>query len=79
MVKVKGIQSPKSHQVYQINYVTLLWYSLVPRLGRPNRMYTSNTCNKSGDDCNELDADWMTVCHLFLETYDTHMPYSEAE
>ena len=34
--------------------------------------YTSNTRNKSGDDCDELDADWMTVCHLFLEIYDTH-------
>ena len=33
--------------------------------------YTSNTRNKSGDDCDELDADWMTVCHLFLEIYDT--------
>ncbi len=26
--------------------------------------YTSNTCNKSGDDCDEL-ADWMTVCQHF--------------
>ena len=34
--------------------------------------YTSNTRNKSGDDCDELDADWMTVCQLFLEIYDTH-------
>ena len=24
--------------------------------------YTLNTRNKSGDDCDELDADWMTVC-----------------
>ncbi len=34
--------------------------------------YTSNTRNKSGDDCDELDADWMTVCQLLLEIYDTH-------
>ncbi len=35
--------------------------------------YTSNTHRiKSGDDCDELDADWMTACQLFLEIYDTH-------
>ncbi len=43
--------------------------SLVPDLGLT---YTSNTRTKSGDDCDELDADWMTVCQLFLQIYDTH-------
>ena len=42
-------------------------------------MYTSNTRNKSGDDCKELDADWVTVCQLFLEIYDTHYYHTQKQ
>ncbi len=34
---------------------------------------------ESGGDCDELVADWMTVCQLFLENCDTVMPYSEVK
>ena len=58
----------------QISYQKPRQSSLVPRLKLGVLTeHTSNTHhNKSGDDCDELDADWMTVCQLFLEIYDTH-------
>ncbi len=52
-------------RVAVVSYQDLSWVSY--------GTYTSNThCNKSGNDCDELDADWTTVCQLFLEIYDTH-------
>ena len=35
--------------------------------------------NKSGDNWDELDADLMIVCQLFLEIYSTHKLYLEVE
>ena len=55
---------------------------LVLRLGDwcpPECILTNTHRNKSGDDCDELDADWMTVCQLILEIYNTHKPYSKVE
>ncbi len=54
---------------------------LVPRFRDwcpPERILTNTHRNKTGDKCDELDADWMTVCQLFLEIYNTHKPYSEV-
>ncbi len=52
---------------------------LVIRVLRNVYLWIVTARNKSGDDCDELDAYWMTVCQLFLEIYNTHKPYSEVE
>ncbi len=43
-----------------------------------NVYYEYSPNNTSRDDYDGLDADWMTVCQLFLEIYNTHKPYSDV-